>query len=88
MNNLQPKWLDRAKDTYKFHRSHLISTEDWTLTKTAKALRRSLGSICEDILIAKWCRTHENQILKFEYARDALEFIRKKQKELNTAEID
>jgi hypothetical protein len=87
--NKQPKWIERAKETYKFHRSRLISQDgDWNITKTSKALKRSLGSICEDLLIATWCKTDEKQIEKFEYAYEALEFIRKKQKEIDLAEID
>lgn len=82
------KWLERARETSKFHRAHLILDDDWTLTKTAKALRRSIGSICEDMLIGKWLKTHEKQIESFSYAYEALAFIRKRQKEIDTAEIE
>ena len=83
----QPKWLERAKETYRFHRSKLLSNDDWTLSKTASVLKRSIGSVGEDIMIAKWCKTHEKQLEDFDYARDALQFIRKKQKEQDLAEI-
>lgn len=79
----QPQWLLRAKETHSFHRTHLISDKRWTLQKTAKSLKRSLGSICEDILLSKWTKTHEKQLEKFEYAYEALEFIRKRQRELD-----
>ncbi len=84
----QPKWLEKAKDTYKFHRSKLLSHDKWTIHQTAKSLKRSYGSVCEDLLIAKWCRTNEKQLEKFEYVSKALEFIRDKQKEQDMAEID
>lgn len=84
----QPKFIEKAKETYRFHRSKLELSDDWNLTKTAKALRRSLGSISESLLIARWCRTHENQLEKFEYAYQAIEFIRAKQKEQNLTEIE
>jgi hypothetical protein len=84
----QPKWLVRAKETYKFHRSRLISTDDWTVAKTARTLRRSLGSVSEDLLIARWCKTHEKVLEEFLYSYEALKFIRKKQKELEIAEIE
>ena len=84
----QPKWLERAKETYKFHRSKLISHDKWSLAKTAKSLRRSLGSVSEDIMLAKWCRTHEKQLEQFEHTYQALQFIREKQAELDTVEID
>lgn len=85
--NKQPKWLERAKETYRFHRSRLLSDDNWTLIKTAWALKRSIGSVGEDIMIARWCKTHEKQLEDFLYARDALKFIRKKQREQDLAEI-
>jgi hypothetical protein len=84
----QQKWIIKAKETYKFHRSKLLSTDDWTLNMTSKILKRSLGSISEDLLIAKWLKTHEKQLEKFEYMYEALEFIREKQKEQSLIEID
>ena len=84
----QPKWLEKAKDTYKFHRSKCLLENKWTTVKTAKALRRSIGSISEDLLIVRWCKTHEKQIERFKYAYEALEFAREKQKEQNIEEIE
>ena len=86
--NKPSQWLERAKETYKFHRSRCIASDDWNLTKTARALRRSIGSVGEDIMIAKWYKTHAEKIEKFEYACDALEFIRKEQKKINLDEIE
>jgi len=84
----QPKWLEKAKETYRFHRSKLLSHEKWTSVKTAQALRRSIGSISEDLLIARWCKSHEKQLEKFSYTYEALEFIRKKQREQDLDEIE
>lgn len=86
--NEQPRWLEKAKDTYKFHRSKLLSNDKWTIDMTAKALRRSHGSIVEDLLISKWLKTHESQLEKFSYAYEALKFIRKKQKEQDLVELE
>jgi len=88
MSEQQPKWLEKAKETYRFHRSKLLAHDKWNTSQTAKSLRRSIGSICEDLLIARWCRTHEKQLEKFKYAYEALEFIREKQKEQDLAEIE
>lgn len=85
---IQPKFLSRAKETYKFHRSKLLSEDGWAIADTAKSLRRSSGSISEDLIIAKWCKTHETQIEKFEHAYQALKFIREKQKEHTWSEIE
>lgn len=84
----QSKWLTKAKETYRYHREKLLSNDKWTTVNTAKALRRSLGSISEDLLIARWCRTHESQLQRFKYAYEALEFIREKQKERELEEIE
>lgn len=86
--NKPPKWLERAKETYKFHRIHVLADDKWTLTQTAAALRRSLGGICEDIKIAQWLKTHEAQIEKFEYIYECLRWIRQREKEMKMTEID
>jgi hypothetical protein len=85
---IEQKWLTRAKETYKFHRIRVLADEDWTLTQTAKALHRSLGGICEDLLIAKGLKNYEPQIEKFDYARECIEFLRAKQKEEDLKEIE
>lgn len=87
MNEL-PRWIERAKETRRFHRSKLLDNPDWNTVKTAKALRRSMGSISEDLLIARWLKTHETQLEKFKHAYQALEFIREKQKEQELSEIE
>jgi hypothetical protein len=86
--NEPPRWLEKAKETYKFHRSRLMSSDNWTVAKTARALRRSNGSICEDLMIARALKAYEKQLENFSYAYEALEFIRKKQKEHELAELD
>jgi hypothetical protein len=78
----QPKWLERAKETYKFHRSKLVSHDKWNLTATAKLLRRSIGSISEDLMIVRFCRHSEKKIERFEHRIQALEFIRSSNKAL------
>jgi len=85
---MSPKWIEKAKETYKFHRSKLLSEDKWTAAMTAKSLRRSLGGVSEDLLICRWCKTHEKQLEKFKYAYEALEFIREKQRELDLDEIE
>src|SRR5260370_35020697 len=83
----KPHWLEKAKETFKYHRSQLLSHNKWTIAMTSKALRRSFGSVAEDLLIAKWCKTHERELEKIEFACDVLAWIRKKKKEMDTDEI-
>lgn len=61
---------------------------NWTIEKTARSLSRSVGSVCQDLLIASWLKTHEKQLRRFRNAKDALEFIRNKKKEMRTQELD
>ena len=84
----QPRYLEKAKQTYKFHREQVLSHNEWTIAATAKALRCSFGNVAEDLLIARWSKTHENQLMKFSYRYEALKFIKEKQKEQNLDEIE
>jgi len=84
----QPKFIKKAKETYAYHRDKLVSEEKWTTVQTAKALRRSIGSISEDLLIARWCRTHEKQLENFLFTYEALDWIREKIAEQKKEEIE
>jgi hypothetical protein len=84
----QQKWLERAKETYRFHRSKLLSNNKWRTSDTAKALKRGIGPISEDLLIARWCRTHEKQLERFKYAYEAVEWIKEEEKRMELNEID
>ena len=83
----QPKWLERAIATYSFHRSKLLDNDKWSLTQTAKILRRSTGSVSEDLLIARNLKNYPTELEKLDHAYQALEFIRGKQKEQDLEEI-
>lgn len=82
-----PSWLIKAKETYKYHRFKMTSMEKWTLSSTAKSLRRSIGSICEDLMIAKACKEYEAELERLEYAYEALMFIREKQRQKDLEDI-
>jgi hypothetical protein len=88
MSEVQPKWLEKAKETFKYHRSNLLSHEKWTSVQTAKALRRSIGSVSEDLLIARWSKTHEKELEKFKYAYEAIEWIRERQDDMEKTELN
>lgn len=78
MNPLPIKhhWLDRAIQVHTFHTKQLKDDPSWTLEKSADALNRSIGSVCQDILLADWSRTHEKQLRRFKSMKDALEYVR------------
>jgi len=79
------EWLTQALHTAEFHRAQkLASKTKWTVTMTAKALKRSYGSVCEDLLIAKESKIYDME--QFEFAFEALNFIRLKKKERELGE--
>lgn len=79
------EWLTQALHTAEFHRAQKLTHKTkWTMKMTAKALRRSLGSICEDLLIARESKIYD--LDNFEFAYEALDFIRMKKKERELGE--
>lgn len=75
-----PEWLEKALATAAYHRSQQLShSNKWTIHQTRKALKRSFGSVAEDLLIARESRMYNLE--QFEYAFEALNFIRLKKKE-------
>jgi hypothetical protein len=77
-----PPWIERAKATYRFHASKCREHPGWKLEATASVLKRSLGSISQDITVASWLKTHEEDLIKFKYLKDALEFVRRRKEQL------
>jgi len=75
-------FLDRAIEIRRFHVEQCKEESNWTIDKTAKALNRSTGSVSQDLLLASWVKTHEKQLRRCNSMRDALEFVREKQKEM------
>jgi hypothetical protein len=86
MGQSEQEWIEKAKRTFEFHRSKLRVNDKWTIKSTATELKRAIGSVSEDILIARWLRTHENQLRKFSTAYEALAFIRDRQKKMDLEE--
>lgn len=81
-------WLNRAVQVHNFHVAQMKDEKNWTVEKTADALNRSVGSVSQDIKIAKWCKTHEKQLRRFNSMRDALSYIKDKEHEMNGKEIE
>jgi 2-phospho-L-lactate transferase/gluconeogenesis factor (CofD/UPF0052 family) len=85
---IKQDWVAKCIDIHNFHVSQVKSESNWTVDKTAKALQRSVGSVCQDLLLASWLRTHEKQLKRFRNAKDALEFIRAKKREMKSQELE
>lgn len=81
-------WIDRAIDIYQFHIRQIRDEPDWTIEKTAQALNRSIGSVSQDMLVARWTKTHEKQLRRCGSLRDALAWIREKNREMQLGDIE
>lgn len=81
-------WVVRCVEIHNFHVLQVKTEPNWTVEKTAKVLCRSVGSVSQDLLLASWLKTHEKQLKRFRNAKDALEFVRVKKRELKTQELD
>lgn len=84
----EKKWIIRARETHNFHAEKKRLYEYWRLQDTARELERSLGSISEDLLVAKWLRTHYNQLSEIKYLKDAVEWIRANEHHLLEMDVD
>jgi hypothetical protein len=81
-------WITNCIDIHNFHVSQMKAEPNWTVEKTSKALCRSTGSVSQCLLLASWLKTHEKQLRRFRNAKDALEFVRAKKREINSQELE
>lgn len=81
-------WIDRAVDTHNYHVRHRREDENWGIVQTARSLKRSTGSVCQDLQIASFMKTHEKEIRRCQYRKDALEFIKDKLDEMKDYTIN
>ena len=70
------KWVERVKHVEMIHKSQLRDDESWRVQDTAKMLNRSVGRICEDLMLARYIKTHPRVEL-FTVVQDALDYCRK-----------
>lgn len=73
-------WVERVKHVAIIHASHLKENSKWTIDDTAKELNRSKGRISEDLMLARYMRTHP-RVETFRVVQDALEYCRKIKRE-------
>lgn len=77
MKTDEKDWLIRVKSIYNFHIGKLRdSNTKWTMIDSSKALGCSVGLVSESILIGTWLHTHSEEIEKFEFRKEALEYLR------------
>ena len=81
-SEIEPEWITKAIKTKNIHFHMKNNNSKWRIQDTAKLLKRSIGSISEDLLLASWLRSHRVYFDRFDYAKDALAYIRKKEREI------
>lgn len=88
MNHLvKLNWLDRAIEVNRFHILQCKDDPTWTIQKTADALNRSIGSVSQDLSLASWARTHEKQLRRCDSMREALAYVRMKEREMKLGDM-
>lgn len=85
---VKQSWIDICVEIHNFHVLQVRHEFGWTIEKTAKALNRSEGAVSQYLMLASWLKTHERQLRKFRCAKDALEFVRAKKREINSQEVE
>ncbi len=88
VNPVKLNWVDTAIQIHTFHVAQIKSEPQWTLEKTAKALNRSTGSVSEYLLLASFLHTYEKQLRRIKSVRDAIAFVRSKQREILTRSLE
>jgi hypothetical protein len=80
---MEPKitWQERVRDTEKHHKELIRNNPKHTIRDTAVLMKRSVGSITEDLMLANWLKTHPS-IQKLPTMLKALEFVRAKKQEM------
>ena len=73
-------------ETYNFHREKLMIQASWRVSDTARALRRSIGSVSEDLKIARASKDFP-QLYKISTAYEALKMIREYKKQTDMDEL-
>lgn len=87
-DNQSHAWINRCKETYRYHCNRLKANPNWTLRNTADTLSRSIGAVSQDLTLASWMFTHEEELKQFEFAKDALKFVRDRQSKINRRPLD
>lgn len=86
--NEKPEWIEKAITVHNIHVTHLRVNNSWRITDTAKLLHKSVGFVSEHVKAAQWLRSHSRQLYKISTFNEAIAFIREKELEIITTEID
>lgn len=81
-------WIQRCKETYSYHTAKLKGNPAWSLRDTSEMLNRSIGAVSQDLKLASWMFTHRDELEQFEFAKDALGYIKDKQLKIKTRPLE
>lgn len=76
-------FIEKAIEVARYHRAKKKENKKWTMTDTAETLNISVGAVSEELLIASWLRTHEDEIQKLPNRHEALRWIRNKKSQID-----
>jgi len=84
----KPLWIAKAEEIFKFHQEQLkIHLYDkWTVLDTANKFELSIGRTSECLRLGRFLKSHREVIEKFEYARDALIWVKKEESRIRREE--
>jgi predicted transcriptional regulator len=74
-------WIELALDIHRFHVQQVKDEDHWTIERTAKLLNRSIGSVSQYLLIAEYHKVFEKDLKKINGMKEAVELIKRKQRE-------
>lgn len=67
-------WSSRARQIEIYHSGLVIKNPEWSIRKTAKALKMCASTVCEDLQLAKWL-IEDSSLEKYKLRKEALKFI-------------
>lgn len=73
-------WQERVRETEKFHKALVRQDAKHTIQNTADKLRRSFGSVCEDLMIASYMKTYP-KLEEYKTFHEAIEWVKEKKLE-------
>jgi hypothetical protein len=81
MGDTPSKWIERVKAVEVYHKNQLRENPKWTLRNTADDLKRSIGRISEDLMLASFMKTHP-KVETFENVIDAVNYCKELKKQI------
>jgi hypothetical protein len=70
-------WQERVQKVYKYHQAKVKENKKWTIRDTANSLKRSIGSVSQDVNLYYYLRAY-SQLETIPTYVQAVEWMRNK----------